>query len=97
MDEWYAASDPLLQMHPTPCPSLPVNNYTLFPNQRLCPYCPLYPKKNRLPEYCPPAQSAYDAADAMVRIYNTKDAECKQLQQKKEDQKAILIQQFCTL
>eukprot|EP00957_Ditylum_brightwellii_P192721 14674819-Ditylum_brightwellii.AAC.1 len=50
-----------------------------------------------LPDYRLPVQSTYDAADAMERIHNTKDAECNQLQQMKEDKKAILNQQCCTL
>eukprot|EP00957_Ditylum_brightwellii_P047448 3604051-Ditylum_brightwellii.AAC.1 len=30
-----------------------------------------------LPDHHSPIQSTYDAADAMERIHNTKDAECK--------------------
>eukprot|EP00957_Ditylum_brightwellii_P191694 14593612-Ditylum_brightwellii.AAC.1 len=46
-----------------------------------------------LPDYHPPMKNTYDTADAMERMHNTKDAERKQLQQMKEDQKAILNQQ----
>eukprot|EP00957_Ditylum_brightwellii_P003761 285604-Ditylum_brightwellii.AAC.1 len=42
-----------------------------------------------LPDYHPLMQSKYDAANAMEMIHNTKDAERKQLQQMKEDQKVI--------
>eukprot|EP00957_Ditylum_brightwellii_P128745 9821478-Ditylum_brightwellii.AAC.1 len=41
-EEWYAASDPLQLMYPTPCHSLPVNNYCLLLNHHL------HQKKNKV-------------------------------------------------
>mmetsp|Transcript_12011 Transcript_12011/g.16035 ORF Transcript_12011/g.16035 Transcript_12011/m.16035 type:complete len:989 (+) Transcript_12011:67-3033(+) len=49
-----------------------------------------------MPEYRPPTQSTYDAADAMERIRKAKDAERKRLQQKEEDRKALLAEAFAS-